>query len=153
MGGGLRFSGALTSSSVARSEGEWEGDGDPNCGFCPRDGGGGGGRLRKELWSVREGSGGGARESVWSSKNVGDGRRLVGGREPSNRLVSPVREDPLGNFAGDSLAFCSNMFLRSFTAGVTLTSTSCESADIEKRGAGNQQQDKSWQNGGDCKTK
>lgn len=128
MGGGLRFSGALTSSSVGRSRGECEGDGDPICGFCPRDGGGGGGRLRKELWSGWEGSDEGARKSVWSSKNVGEGRRLVGGREPSNRLVSPVREEPLGGFAfaGDSLAFCSNMFLRSFTAGVTLTWTSCE---------------------------
>lgn len=79
MGGGLRFSGALTGSGVGRSRGEWEGDGDPNCGFCPLDGGGGGGRLRNELWSEWESSGGGARESVWSSKNVGEGRRLVGG--------------------------------------------------------------------------
>jgi len=134
MEGGLRFSSALLCTWVARSRGELEGDGDPSCCLCPRDGGGGGGRLRKEPLSEVDGSGGGARKSVWSSSNgVGEGRRLVGVGEPSNKLVSPMRGDLLENGAGVSLAFCSNKFLRSFTAGVTLT----ERADIPKRGGGN----------------
>jgi hypothetical protein len=148
MEGGLWFSGVLFCSRVARSRGELEGDGDPSCGFCPRDGGGGGGRLRKEPLSEVDGSEGGTRESVWSSSNgVGERRRLMGVGEPSNILVSPMRGDLLGSDAGVSLAFCSNMFLRSFTAGVTLTSTSCERADIPTRGASDWQQDKSWRNG------
>jgi hypothetical protein len=154
MEGGLRFSGVLLCSMVARSRGELEGDGDPRCGFCPRDGGGGGGRLRKEPLSELDSSGGEARGSVWSSRNgVGEGRRLTGVRGPSNRLVSPMRGDLLGNGAGASLAFCSNMFRRSFTAGVTLTSTSCERGDIQKGGVGDWQEDESRRNDGECQTK
>jgi hypothetical protein len=140
MEGGLRSPGPLpgSTSSVARNGGELVGDGNPICGFCPRDGGGGGGRLRmEELWSGVDGSGEGARDSGCSSKyGVGEGRRLPDNRGPSNTPVSLARGDPLGNFAGDSLAFCSNKFLRSFTAGVALASMSCERGDMRERGTG-----------------
>jgi hypothetical protein len=84
---GLWFSGALPGSGVGRSRGEIDGDGDPGCGFCPRDGGGGGGRLRRELWSGGDLTG--INGSVGSSNGVGEGRRPTGCLELSRALLLP----------------------------------------------------------------
>ncbi len=108
-------------------------DGDASCGFCARDGGGGGGRLRRELWSGGDGLIG-TEDSVGSSNGVGEGRRPGDCLGLSKALLLPAREEPLGT-GGDSLAFCSKRLLRSFTANVSLASTSCERvaiSDIEK---------------------
>jgi hypothetical protein len=129
---GLQSSAILPFSGVAWSKGEVEEGDDPICCFGPRDGGGGGGRLRKEPWSGADG----LRcvgDSVKSSDGVGEKRRPGDCLGLSKGLRSPGRSDAL-RFGGYALAFCSNKLLRSFTAGVTLVSMSisCELADILK---------------------
>jgi hypothetical protein len=127
---GLRFSATL--SGVAWSKGGVEEDGDSICCFGPRDGGGGGGRLRNELWS-----GGGDLRSTGSFDGVGEERRPGDCLGLSKGLLSPGRRDAVG-FGGNVFAFCSNKLLRSFTAGVmpVSMSISCERderADILQR--------------------
>jgi hypothetical protein len=124
---GLRFSATLPLSEVAWSKGGVEEDGDPLCCFGPRDGGGGGGRLRKELWS-----GGGDLCGIGTFDGVGEVRRPGDCLGLSKGLLSPVRRDASG-FGGNVFAFCSNKLLRSFTAGVIPVSMSitCERGERE----------------------